>query len=137
MPHARGRNSQGAGARPPAARCLRRGVGLASLATLAASLALGGPAAHAAARIELGSADTFAVLGATTVTSAGVSTITGDLGVSPGTSVTGFGPGARSRADRIHAGDSLAAQAHADLATAYAVAVLRTPDSLPSASSTA
>ena len=102
---------------------------LASLATLAASLAFGGPAAHAAARIELGSAASFAVLGATTVTSAGVSTITGDLGVSPGTSVTGFGPGIGTvTGGSIHAGDSLAAQAHADLVTAYSVAVLRTPD---------
>ena len=125
MSHARGRTSQGAGGGPPAARW-RRGAGAAALAMLA-SLALGGPAAHAAARIELGAADTFAVLGATTVTSAGVSTITGDLGVSPGTAVTGFGPGTVT-GGALHTGDSLAAQAHGDLATAYAVAVLRTPE---------
>ena len=100
--------------------------GLAALATLA-SLAFGAPGAHAAARIDLGAAESFAVLGATTVTSAGVSTITGDLGVSPGTAVTGFGPGTVTGGS-IHANDSLAAQAHADLATAYAVAVARTPD---------
>ena len=129
MSLAHGRYSQGAGGRPPAARRLRVGVGVgvASLAMLA-SLALGGPAAHAAARIDLGTADPFAVLGGETVTSAGVSTITGDLGVSPGTSVTGFGPGIGTVSGSIHAGDSVAAQAHADLATAYAAAVARTPD---------
>jgi hypothetical protein len=128
MHRANGRSSQGAGAGSGAAHRVRAGVGVAALATLAA-LALGGPAAHAAVAIDLGAADSFAVLGATTVTSAGVSTISGDLGVSPGTAVTGFGPGIGTvTGGSIHAGDSLAAQAHADLATAYAVAVLRTPD---------
>ena len=126
MSRAHGRYSQGAGGRSPAPRRLRRGAGVASLALLA-SLALGGPGAHAAAPIDLGAAGSFAVLGGTTVTSAGVSTITGDLGVSPGTSVTGFGPGTVSGGS-IHAGDSVAAQANADLAAAYDIAVLRTPD---------
>jgi hypothetical protein len=59
------------------------------------------------------------------VTSAGVSVVTGDLGVSPGTAVTGFPPGTIN--GTLHAGDATAAQAHADLATAYADAVGRAP----------
>ena len=108
-------------------RPLHRGATVAWLVGLAL-LSWGAPGADAASPIDLGAADSFAVLAGTTVTSAGVSTITGDLGVSPGTAVTGFGPGIGTVSGAIHANDSVAAQAHADLATAYAVAVARTPD---------
>ena len=108
-------------------RRLHRGATVAWLVGLAL-LSWGASGADAASPIDLGAADPFAVLAGTTVTSAGVSTITGDLGVSPGTAVTGFGPGIGTVSGAIHANDSVAAQAHADLATAYAVAVARTPD---------
>jgi hypothetical protein len=66
----------------------------------------------------LASAQTFAVLGALTVTNTGPTIITGDLGVSPGTAVTGFPPGSVT-GGTIHAGDATATAAQAAAHTAY------------------
>ena len=67
---------------------------------------------------SLGAASSFAVLGASTVTCTTASDVTGDVGVSPGTAITGFNPDC-TIAGTIHAGDAVAIQAHADLAAAY------------------
>src|SRR5690242_18197725 len=66
-------------------------------------------AAAAQAPVSLGSAANFAVLAGSTVTSTGASQVTGDLGVSPGTAVTGFPPGVVT--GTMHAGGVAAAQA--------------------------
>jgi hypothetical protein len=68
---------------------------------------------------SLRSAQSFAVLAGSTVTNVPSSgtTVTGDLGVSPGTAVAGFPPGIVNGA--IHAGDAVAAQAINDLTTAF------------------
>jgi type VI secretion system secreted protein VgrG len=75
-------------------------------------------AAQAATTITLGTAANFAVLGGSTVTNTGATTITGDVGVSPGTSITGFPPGILI-SGALQAGNPAAAKAQADLTTAY------------------
>jgi len=84
---------------------------------LMASLTLFGLHTQANAQL-LGSANTFAVLAGSTVTNTGFTVLSGDLGVWPGTQVTGFPPGVVTRG-AIHAGDGAAMQAQADLTTAY------------------
>lgn len=76
------------------------------------------PATAAEAPVGLGTAATFAVLASSTVTNTGPSLISGDLGVSPGTAVTGFPPGTVNNGS-IHAADAVAAQAQLDVTTAY------------------
>jgi len=88
------------------------------LAAAAVALAGGTLVAATASGPTLGAAGTFAVLGGSTVTNTGLTVITGDLGVSPGTAITGFPPGIVT-GGAIHAGDDLAVAAHADAATAY------------------
>jgi serine protease AprX len=75
--------------------------------------------------IGLGTADNYAVLAGSTVTNTGPSTLNGDLGLSPGTAVTGFPPGTVNGTTR--AANAAALQAKADLTTAYDGVAGRTP----------
>jgi hypothetical protein len=67
---------------------------------------------------SLSSAQGFAVLGSSTVTNTGSSVITGDLGVSPGSAVTGFPPGLVVSGG-IHSADAATLAAQNDVTTAY------------------
>jgi hypothetical protein len=67
--------------------------------------------------VGLGAANLFAVLGGTTVTNTGPSSIDGNLGLWSGTSITGFPPGTVS--GTINAANALAMQAQMDLTSAY------------------
>lgn len=66
----------------------------------------------------LGSAASFALLAATTITVGGATTIAGDVGLSPGTSITGM-PVGQPNPGTIHVNDAAAAQAQSDLTNAY------------------
>jgi hypothetical protein len=68
----------------------------------------------------LGAACTFGILAGSTVTNvAGTATsVSGDVGVWPGTAITGFGSPA-SITGALHAGDAVAQAAQGDLTTAY------------------
>ncbi len=79
----------------------------------------------AATSINLGTAGSYAVLAGSTITNTGSSVINGNLGLSPGTSVTGFPPGTLNGTQ--HIADTAADQAKTALDTAYSNAAGQTP----------
>jgi type VI secretion system secreted protein VgrG len=112
----------------PLASSLARTRGARPLALVALSLVAAGACGKSAPAISqtgnaltqavLGTAQSFAVLGGTTVTNTGATTVDGNLGVAPGLAVTGFPPGLVADGS-IHAGDAVALQAQHDTTTAY------------------
>lgn len=95
-------------------RARRAGLALAMGATLIAAA----PGVAQAAAVNLGTTTPFVVLGGSTVTNTGPSVLNGELGVSPGAALTGFGlPAVVNGA--VHQSDAVALQAQADLITAY------------------
>lgn len=80
--------------------------------------------------VELGQSGGFAVLAGSAVTNTGATQITGDLGLSPGTSVGGFPPGILNGTLRIN--DLISTQAKLDLTAAYNDAAGRTSKDMAS-----
>jgi uncharacterized protein with beta-barrel porin domain len=68
---------------------------------------------------NMGTAADFAVLAGSTVTNTGPSVLTGNLGVSPGSAITGFPPGIVTPPGATHAANAVAVQAQVDLTTAF------------------
>lgn len=85
-----------------------------AVATLVIALSTG-----ASGQAVAGTARSFGVLAASTVTNVGASVVTGDLGVSPGGALTGFPPGMVVGA--VHLADAVALQAQSDALTAFGV----------------
>jgi hypothetical protein len=92
-----------------------RRLAVALFGGLLASMALATTALAAPAKVGLGTASSFSVLGGSTVTNTGPTTMFGDLGLAPGSSVTG----APHVLGSTHVDDAVAIQAKTELTTAY------------------
>ena len=102
--------------RPGTGRRAAAGVALGAAVLLGWTAAGLSPAYAAEAPVGLGTVAAFSVLGGLTVTNTGPTTLAGDLGVYPGSAITGF---PASVLNAAHAGDAVAQQAQSDLTIAY------------------
>ena len=90
-------------------KCVRLLLGVGSAALMCGAVVW--------AQSSLGTAQSFAVLAGSAVTNTGPSVLTGDLGVSPSGTITGFPPGIATGA--THAANAVALQAQNDLTIQY------------------
>ena len=100
---------------------------LLALFVLGTLLGLVGGAGAAATAVPLGTADSFAVLAGAGITNTGPTTVTGDLGTYPTTTMTGTASLTVDGAN--HAGDAVTQGAKTDLVTAYNTAAGEVPTS--------
>jgi hypothetical protein len=105
-----------AAAKPSLPRLLALGLAAAAALPLL-------PSPAAADEINLGSAGNFSILAGSTITSTGATVVNGgDLGVSPGSALTGFPPAILAAPYAADLGDAPAADAQHDLAAAFTAA---------------
>lgn len=104
---------------------------LAVVPMTALLMTLAGSSTAAATTVDLGAAASYGVLAGESVTNTGPSVISGDLGVHPGSAVTGFPPG--TVLGSVHAADAVAAQAKSDLTVAYNAVAGQASDELVAA----
>jgi cell division septation protein DedD len=100
------------------------GLGLLVIASLMA-LTLARSSGAAATAVPLGTASSFAVLAGAGITNTGPTTVSGDVGTFPTTTVTGSGSLTINGTN--HAGDGVTQQAKTDLVTAYNNAAAQGP----------
>lgn len=98
---------------------------VSSVAALGLLVAIPGSAQAAATPVPLGTSGSFAVLAGQTITNIGATTLNGDIGLSPGTSITGMETVTLNGAK--HAAGPVALDAQADLGVAYLNASLQAP----------
>jgi len=103
------------------------GTTLFALFVLGLLLTLVSGAAAAATSVPLGTADSFAVLAGSGITNTGPTTVNGDLGTYPTTTVTGTG--SLTVTGSNHAGDAVTQSAKNDLVSAYNTAAGEGPTS--------
>ncbi|WP_423782803.1 ice-binding family protein [Ferrimicrobium acidiphilum] len=99
----------------------------ASAVVVGAFVTIASPSAFAGSvsSVVLGTAGSYSVLAGSTVTNTGSSTLQGDLGLSPGSAVTGFPPGLVGGATNVDNANAL--QAQTDASAAYTQAADMTP----------
>lgn len=95
------------------------------LAGLVAVCALAVSAATAATAVDLGTANSFAVLAGAGITNTGPTTVGGDIGTFPTTSITGTATLTVNGVN--HGGDAVTQQAKSDLVAAYDAAAAQGP----------
>ena len=89
--------------------CVAIGLGMTSASMAVAATVANSP-------IDLGGAEEFGVLGGSAVTNTGTTIVNGNVGVSPGTSITGFdGAPSGLATGTQHSADAVASQAQTDL----------------------